>query len=169
MMKKTILSLVTTVALTGCLGYEPLYKETSETLSQVTVGDIRMKEIEVDDGERRSAQLVAQRLRRTFHSESLENHILDVEISEDKTTLAVERDATETRLELNLTAYVVLKDAKGQTVFQTSVMKSAPFNVEDTPFSTDSGKERARSSVVQVIADEIVHRISFYFYNRQKG
>lgn len=165
--KRLFISL-SAVVLSGCFGYEPLYSQGGHVVSDVHVGAVTMKGAEILDGERRSAQLVAQRLHRIFVAGETAPYTLEMSLKEEKTTLALERDATEQRLQLNLIADLQLKDKEGVVVFQTDIETSAPYNVEDTPFGTDSGKERARSSAVKAISDEAVHRVSFYFYNRNK-
>lgn len=168
MMKKSIIVSLSAMILSGCFGYEPLYSQGGHVVADVRVGDIVMDEIDRGFGERRSAQLVAQRLNRIFVAGEGAPYTLNMSLREEKTTLALERDATEQRLQFDLIADMKLKDAENNVVFQTSMETSAPYNVEDTPFGTDSGRERARSSAVKVIADEAVHRVSFYFYNLHK-
>ncbi len=152
----------------ACAGYTPLYLETARQDAAVEVGEVRMDEAEINVGERRPAQLVYRRMKQAFPGrETAPPHVLDITIREDISTLAVRRDASDQRLQLNLTADVTLSDTEGKQVFQAAITRSAAYNVESSPFGTDSGKDRARNSAADALSDEIIQRIALYFNDRK--
>lgn len=168
-MKNVLLASLISLGVTGCFGYNPLYHSIQSTFSDVKVEKVEMDVVEYRSTDRRSAQMLAQRLSQTFTGENTQDYFVSVLLTEEKNTLAVARDASDERLELSIWATVKLKDTQDQVVFQTRVEASAPYNIEDSPYATESGKERARLSAINVLSDEIVHRLSFYFYNQEKA
>ena len=167
-MKKVLLASVLSFSLAGCLGYEPLYDQTQKVMGDVHVAAVKVDEVGYTPTERRSAQMLNQKLSRVFSGQAHASHHIHVTIDEEEETLAVARDASDERVELNLVAQVKLLDSNDNLVYQTRIQSEAPYNLEDSPYATESGKERARLNAVNVLSDEIVHRLSFFFYNMQK-
>jgi len=155
-------------SLTGC-GYSPLYKKTAEEIGHVYVGDVSMVSLGVHAGERRVAQLVHKQLRQSFHSSDQNHYVLSANIREDNVTLAVRRDATDQRLQLNLTADVLLRDSEGKEAFKTTLAASAPYNVEDSPFGTDAGREQARTSAARTLGDEVTYRVIRFLHSAKSN
>ena len=158
-MKKIIATL--TLFLTACSGYAPLYENAGETIDQVVVNDVSMREIERNVGQRRVAQLVQQKLGSIFLSEEGEYN-LNVVIEEDIDSLAVQRDATDLRLSLRLSAEVQLFDKDNKEIFKKFITSAAAYNVEDSPFGTDAGRDFARSSAAQKLGDEITYYVTAF-------
>lgn len=167
-MKKTVFALVAASTLTACMGYTPLYAPIKGEVSSVYVDEVRMTEVEHNVGERRVAQIVANQLRQMFHGESSSDYAVDVSIKETKSTLAVRRDATDQRLQIDLRATVKLsKD--GDQVFETILNSDAAYNVEDSPFGTDQGREQARESAARELSDSIIRRIALFLSEQDKA
>ncbi|MFZ2620052.1 MAG: hypothetical protein WAX89_04185, partial [Alphaproteobacteria bacterium] len=81
---------------------------------------------------------------------------LEVSIEELNRDLAVKRDATVTRTGLDLQARVTLTPQnKADALLETTVSAQSAYNVEATPFSTDSGRVFAREAAADRLADEI--------------
>jgi len=169
MFKLSTILLAATVSLTGCMGYSSLYKQTSEDIGNVYVGNVSVVSLGIKAGERRVAQLVHQRLRYSFHAAEESQYVLSAKIREDNVTLAVRRDATDQRLQLNLSAEVMLHDAEGKEVFKTTIGASAPYNVEDSPFGTDAGREQARTSAARTLGDEVTYRVIRFLHSSKQS
>jgi hypothetical protein len=142
-------------------GYKPLYTAIQEDMSKVTVGEVKMKKVTHKVGERRVSQVVHKKLAQSLNGDG--SYKVDVAITESVSTLAVRRDATDQRLELNLTGDVRVYDEVGQVVFKTDLTSSVAYNVEDTPFATDAGKERAKTAAAIALSDEILRTITLFF------
>lgn len=158
-MKKLITSLA--ILLTGCSGYTALYQDAGETIDQVVVGQVSMREIERNVGQRRVAQLVSQNLRKMFMA-SDGKYDLKIIIEESTSSLAVQRDATDLRLQLSLQAETFLVDQNGKEIYKDFISSSASYNVEDSPFGTDAGRDFARSAAAQKLSDEITYKIAIF-------
>lgn len=160
--KKIILFLC--LFLTAC-GYQPLYTLIDEDISKISVGKVKMRKVVHKVGERRAAQTVYKKLSQAFNGDG--KYKVNVDMLETVSTLAIRRDATDQRSALNLNAYLdIIDTTSGNTIFETTLTSSVAYNVEDTPFATDAGKERAKTSAAIALSDEIIRTVSLYF--RQK-
>ena len=153
--------MISAVTLAGCAGYTPLY-EKADSDAGIRVGDVRMLKVDINVGERRVAQLVTQQLNRAYPNGAADDLTLDVLIEETTSTLAVRRDATVERSQINLTAQVSLAKEDGEKSFETTLSSAAAYNVEDTPYSTESGKVFARESAARTLAEEVIRRIAHW-------
>tara|TARA_R110000868_G_scaffold218576_1_gene468990 strand:+ start:136239 stop:136733 length:495 start_codon:yes stop_codon:yes gene_type:complete len=163
---KKIISLIVVLSLCAC-GYSPVYKQTKELVESVQVREVRMVDIIRSAGERRVAQLTNKRLSQVFIAGEDSAYKLDITIEETKNTLAVLRDATEDRLEIVLQAELTLYNTAGEKVFERSLSAEAPYNVETSPFGTDSGKDRARKSAAISLAEEVIHQVNYFMYTQK--
>jgi len=177
-LRASVLSL--TVFLASC-GYSPLYapgEGASAAAGRVQVGDVavaqgerrpdsRMAQKTKTVGMRRTAQTVAQELKLNFPHSGAEMDTLTVYMEEETTTLAVQRTAAIQRAEIYLRGQMELTDADGKTLLKTGLSTSAPYNVEDTPFSTESGKTYARLTAARNLATEISRRVYLFYSTRE--
>ncbi|MBI1363800.1 MAG: hypothetical protein GC134_07420 [Proteobacteria bacterium] len=161
-MRKALLALCATLLLTACAGYSPLYKSLEgDGLADVYVRHIAMQQVKRAAGERRVAQLMTQRLMRRFSGGPEAPYALEISVEEVLSTIAVRRDATDQRYNLQLNGRVYLfKD--GEKVLDEILSTSAAYNVEDSPYSTESGRDRARQSASNTLSDEVLLRVSRY-------
>lgn len=164
-MKKFVLSLC--VALAAC-GYSPVYKTSKEGFSEVYVANVTSYLEKGSVGERRVAQMTAKRLEQMFYGNVNAPYHLYLQVEERRTTLAVLRDATEDRFSLLLRGELELRDHNGKTLLNRVVDARAPYNVEDSPYSTDVGRDRARQSASIVLADEAAFAVNQFLFT-QKG
>ena len=164
-MKKTT-ALLAAALLSACAGYTPLYTPVNgEHLAQkVQVGDVYMTLLaEKNVGERRVAQVVGQELRQDFGNSGADMDTLRVGIREDSSRRALRRTALVEREQLTLTGQVDIYDAQGKHIFQTSVGTSTAYNVQNTPYGTESGKTYARLTAARNLADEIARRVALFY------
>lgn len=157
------LALAATV--TAC-GYSPLYAPgagASSAASRMQVGTVEVAQETKNVGQRRTAQTVAQELKLNFPHTGAQLDTLTVHMTEDTTTLAVQRTAAIQRAEIYLYGDIELTDASGKRLLKTSLSTSAPYNVENTPFSTESGKTYARLTAARNLAAEISRRVYLFY------
>lgn len=152
--------------LASCGGYAPLYAPAagaSHVATQVSVGTVQMERIDEENvGQRRVAQVVSQRLRQDFAGSAAAD-VLTVSITEQANALALRRTKLVEREQLNLVGKVQLTSADGRALFATEVGASTAYNVETTPYSTESGKTFARLTAADNLAEEIIRRVALYY------
>ncbi|MCP5405661.1 MAG: hypothetical protein H6922_05525 [Pseudomonadaceae bacterium] len=158
--------------LAACAGYTPLYAPASAAgnlAERVEVGTVEMAYIREENvGERRVAQAVSQRLRQDFPHAGTDKDVLAISITEEAAALALRRTALVEREQLSLTAHITLTDPQGAVLYTGGVGSSAAYNVETTPYSTESGKNFARQSAAENLAEEIIRRLALYYHQHPK-
>ena len=155
-MKKIWLFLLTFAFISACASYQPLLSVVS---NGVYVAEVKMANPNKNVGERRIAQAVRQNLLKSFPVTNHQNYVLTVSIEETETTLAIEQDATAERLRLLLNAVVLLKQ-RDNKILSTDLSADAAFNVEDTPFSTESGRTFAREAAARTLSQVITQEVT---------
>lgn len=162
-MKRTLSLFGVILLLSACSGYTPLYQITQNATQSVSVGPIKMRDIEINVGQRRVAQIVRQKLLQSFpHSDG--EYSIHLTVEEETSSLAVRRDATESRLRLSLAAFLTLQNTKGDVVFKRDFTVSSAYNVEDSPFGTDAGRDHARLSASAMLVDEVIDIVNLYLH-----
>lgn len=164
-MKKTT-ALLAAALLSACAGYSPLYTPVNgENLAQkVQVGDVFMTRLaEKNVGERRVAQVVHQHLRHDFGQTGGELDTLTVGIREDSSPLALRRTALVEREQLTVTGNITILSPAGDKIFNTEVAASTAYNVQTTPYGTESGKTYARLTAARNLAEEITRRVALFY------
>lgn len=161
-------TLLSAMLLAGC-GYSPLYAPqagAAQAASRVSVGTVQMVNPEKNVGQRRVAQVVSQRLQLQFPGQPGNADVLEMNIRESATTLSIETTAAIKRAQITLEGNVVIMAADGTQRLNTSVSANAAYNVENTPYSTESGKTYARLTAARNLADEAARRV-YLFYRTQ--
>lgn len=167
--------LLAPLALVSC-GYTPLYapgEGAAEAAQYVQIGEISMGTVkatyatgmndEHNLGHRRIAQTVSQQLKLDFPAAGPEADVLTVTINENTGTLAVQSTAVVQRAQIVLTGYITLTSPNGHKLLHTTIQTTAPYNVESTPYSTESGKTYAGLTAARNLADEISTRLALYY------
>ena len=151
--------------LTAC-GYTPLYAPsygTATAVQHAQIGEVTMAKTAKNVGERRVAQLVSQRLQLAFPYQSAQADTISVEILEDTSTLALSTTAATRRAQINLEGTVTITNPAGKQILNTKLTTAAPYNVENTPYATESGKTYARLNAARTLADEITRRLALFY------
>jgi outer membrane lipopolysaccharide assembly protein LptE/RlpB len=163
-MKKTLSLLFFPLILSSC-GYQPLYAPAGENLAfhRVEVGTVEASNVKLLPGERRAAQRVAQKLRIDYPDAAATLDVLDINITEQTATLAVQKTATTARAEIMLNAHAKLTSPEGKVLLATDINASSAYNVEDSPYSTESSKDFARLVAADNLATEISRRVALYY------
>lgn len=160
------LLVVALFGLAAC-GFEPLYGETERgtatenLLSRVTVSPIPD----------RIGQLVRIELtnRLTPRPAPKPLYVVTVELSESKQGLAVRRDASATRANLNITAkFVFTRIGQEQSLLSGEIRSVNGFDILTSDFATLAAEKDARRRGARDIADAIVDRIAIHL-SRTRG
>lgn len=157
-------------SLTAACGYSPMYapgQGAAMAAGRVQVGTVEISDPGINVGERRVASKVSQRLRLDFPNTRPQSDVLNVTIVEDTNALAVQRNSAIARAQITLTAHIRLISAEGNELLKTSLSTNTTYNVEDSPFSTESGKSFAQVVAAGNLAEEISRRVVLYY--RTKG
>lgn len=156
------------MSLVSC-GYTPLYAPQMEggtVAAHLQVGTVEMATTKINVGERRVAQTVAQQLKLQYPDVAASMDTLEVTIKETTTTLAVESTAAVQRAKLTLDGSMTITDLNGKVVLRTAVSTGTAYNVESTPYSTETGKTFARLTAARNLADEISRRVVLFYRTR---
>lgn len=167
---KKLACVLSAVMLTGCFGYQPMYAKKSGDLSRVYVEKVTVSQEEesMGKGQRRVAQLMNRSLKEVFNNNSGDLSLL-VDVHENENALAIQRDATEERLELILTVTATLMNNEtGKEDLRSVFDVISHYNIQETPYATESGVERARKSAASSAAEEVVHRVSLFLNQENK-
>jgi hypothetical protein len=157
-------ALLLPLSLAAC-GYTPLYAPAGENLAfhKVEVGTVEAGNVKLLPGERRAAQRVAQKLRIDYPDAAATLDVLDINITEQTATLAVAKTATTARAEIILNAHAKLTSPEGKVMLMADVNASSAYNIEDSPYSTESSKDFARLVAADNLATEISRRVALYY------
>lgn len=157
------------VLLASC-GYSPLYVPNAgdtAASAQVRVGEVTMDKTARNLGERRVAQTVSQRLQLDYPARAEGLDTLKVNIEESTSALATQRTAALQRAQINLLGNIEITDAQGKTVLRTSLSTSSAYNVESSPYSTETGKSYARLTAARNLAEDISTRVALFYKTRK--
>ncbi len=147
--------------LTGC-GYSPLYAPAvaGAGLAPVQLGPVAMTSVAIEPGQRLIAQEVRQRLAQSYPGAA--GATLAVELTETTSALALERTATVRRAQIMVAATVQLLGDDGTVLETIPLSANVAYNVENKPFSTESGKSFARQMAARNLADAIARRVALW-------
>lgn len=163
-------TLAATSFLAAC-GYTPLYAPgagSADAASRVQIGDVVMSHPLNNVGERRVAQTLSQQLKLDFPESSIDMDTVAITINEASDNLAVQRTAIVQRVQITLEAHIILTDPNGHKLLDTTTNTTVPYNVQDTPYSTESSKTFARLTGARNLADEVSRRL-YLFYSTHKN
>lgn len=170
-MKLLRLTPLPALLLAAC-GYTPLYAPSeggANAAQYVQIGNVAMAAVEKNVGQRRVAQTVAQELKLDFPSAGPDMDTATITITEGTSTLAVQRTAAVQRAQINLSGNVIITNADGKRLLNTNIATNAAYNVENTPYSTESGKTFARLTAARNLAAEISRRLSLFYRTHPGG
>lgn len=157
MFKSAFLSVAAAVFLTACSQYLPLYAQGAATT--LRIGDVQMKEVKNNVGERRIAQQVHRQLKQRFPADVEASYTLFVDIDDATQQLAVDEDGTEQRAMTTLYAYLKVLDQQSKPILEARVQASSSYTVEDEPMATEAGLRRARESSGYALTEAISQRM----------
>lgn len=167
--RPSLLSLLSPLFLLSACGYAPLYAPAPGDVAasaHVQIGQVTVATQTKNVGQRRVAQTVSQRLQLDYpnHNSSLDT--ATVAIEENTSTLAMQRTSALQRAQINLRGRLEVTSPQGQTLLRTDLSTTSAYNVESSPYSTESGKSYARLTAARTLADEISRRLALYYRTR---
>lgn len=168
----------------GACGFQPLYARNGnsgvpEELMRVQIGSItdpapgqlrsfrRDYPIEND----RSRQLL-----RNFLSDDLatrtgsakRDYVLDIQLIEPRTNVAIDRSDTTLRYGYSVVAYFQLRDTAGRNLLTGSSTSQTSFAVSQSEFATIANQRDARERAMQEISVDIRNQLAAYFFTQAK-
>jgi LPS-assembly lipoprotein len=170
-------------ALAAC-GFQPLYARhdgggVPEQLARVRIGAItdpapgtlrsfRDYPIEND----RSRQLL-----RNYLSDDLSprggagrtDYVLDIQILEPRTNVAIDRSDTTLRYGYAVVAYFQLKDAANRAITSGASTSTTSFAVSQSEFATISSQKDARDRAMQEISADIRNQLAAFFFSQARA
>jgi len=175
------LLLVAATALAGC-GFHPLYSRNDpanvpEELMRVQIGSISDPAPGTIRSFRRDYPIENDRSRqilRNFLSDDLatrggtapREYVLDVQLIEPRTNVAIDRSDTVLRYGYSVYAYFQLKDRSGRAVFAGSSSSATTFSVSQSEYATIANQKDARERAMQEISVDIRNQLAAYFFTQ---
>lgn len=160
--RKVVLAvlLCLTAALPAC-GFAPLY-------GQKTQDALARNDVEVDNIPDRDGQYLRNYLIDRLYSSGRPGasaYLLKFgPIATTTTNLGIQRDATETRAELDLSVTMELVDKKtGQTVLKRDIKNSGGYNLLDNQLSALTSRQNTTESILRALGDQVVTELTLYF------
>jgi LPS-assembly lipoprotein len=142
-------------------GFHPLYAETRRAADEPTLAAIKVMPI----ADRMGQQLeLSLREQLNPHDLSLETRYqLSITLAVSRADLGIQRDATATRGQVNVTAIIVLADAKtAKVLYRASAHSLSAFNVVNDAFAAQVAQDDSDLRTVRDLADEIRTRIAIF-------
>ena len=153
------------LGLTACgtsRGFTPLYQNTGNPATEVGIRQVVVTNPGREVGERRAAQIVGQELNRFYAAGAGTAYTLDIALTESWETLALRRDATDERFELRLLGRVSFYDPHGRLQHTAVATTRAPYNVQTSPYATETARQNARETAARALAQEIQRRVLLF-------
>lgn len=174
--------LIAGLPLAAC-GFQPLYARNGnagvpDELMRVQIGSIsdpapgqlrsfRSYPIEND----RSRQLLRNFLSddlSTRAGSSQREYVLDVQLIEPRTNVAIDRSDTTLRYGYSVVAYFQLKDLGGRLLLAGSSTSATSFAVSQSEYATIANQQDARERSMQEISVDIRNQLAAFFFTRTK-
>lgn len=155
------------VLLAGC-GFEPMYGAESDGSLAADLSQVQVERISDRVGQKLHNAL-RDRMNRGGAPDRPAFR-LQVSVSENTRQLAIRKDETTARANLQLSAIFHLFDAEtGATLMTGKARATSSYNVLDSNFATLSAERDAQNRAVRVLANEITLRVGGFLYDRRSG
>jgi LPS-assembly lipoprotein len=142
-------------------GFHPLYAESHRVADEPALAAIRVMPIADRMGQQLELSLREQLNPRGLSVEP--RYRLSVTLAVARADLGIQRDATATRGQVNVTASIVLADAKTSAVLYRGAAHSlSAFNVVNDAFAAQVAQDDSDSRTVRDLADEIRTRLAIF-------
>lgn len=153
------------LVLAAC-GYKPLYERTD---SGAVGDDLAMVQVDVirDRTGQQLHNVLRDRINPTGRPAS-PRYALEVELTESREALAIRKDETATRYNLNQSAQFALRDLETSRVVLSGTSEAATsYNVLTNDFSNISAENDARRRGVREIGENLRTRLAVFFNARR--
>lgn len=149
----------------GC-GFHPIYGEAAQEREYPELAGIVV--LPIRD---RYGQQLELALREAFNPEGLRvkpRYRLTVRPAVARTDLGLQRDASSTRAQINVTANIVLADAQtGKVIYSSFTQSTTDFNILEDGYATEVNEQDARRRTVRDLTQEIRTRLALFLRNRR--
>lgn len=149
------------LALSGC-GFSPIYGSFGNDADV----SAKLNNVEISNISNREGQVLRNLLiDRMYHNGRPENttSILEISLKSNEISLGLQKDATTSRQEHNLTATYVLKDKNGNELTRGTARSIVSYNKLDPQYGTLASKQNASDRAIKEVSEQIINRISLYF------
>ena len=147
--------------LTGC-GFSPIYGSFSNNPKiSADMNNVAIANIPEHEGQMLRNYLID----RMYHKGRPENPTTTLEIilKSSEISLGLQKDATTSRQEYNLTANYTLKDKSARTLASGTARSIVSYNKLDAQYGTLASRKNASERAVKEVSEQIINRISLYF------
>jgi len=142
-------------------GFHPLYAESRRAADEPALAAIAVQPIADRMGQQLELSLREQLNPRGLSVEH--RYRLSVTLYVSRADLGIQRDATATRGQVNVTANIVLADAKtAKVLYRGSAHSLSAFNVVNDAFAAQVAQDDSDSRAVRDLADEIRTRLAIF-------
>ena len=152
--------LLVMLPLAAC-GFHPLYAESRRVADEPALAAIKVMPIADRIGQQLELSLREQLNPRGLSLEP--RYQLGVTLAVSRVDLGIQRDATATRGQVNVTATIVLADAKtAKVLYRAAAHSLSTFNVVNDAFAAQVAQDDSDSRTVRDLADEIRTRVAIF-------
>jgi LPS-assembly lipoprotein len=186
MMMRRLLIIPALLAATalGACGFQPLYARgggdgVPDELTRVRIGSISDPAADQLRNFRRDYPIENDRSRqilRNFLSDDLSprggggatqrEYVLDVQLIEPRTNIAIDRSDTTLRYGYSVVAYFQLKTNAGRSLFAGTSSSATTFAVSQSEYATIASQRDARERAMQEISVDIRNQLAAYFFTQ---
>ncbi len=159
--------MVALLSLSGC-GFEPMYGTHSATAEAVDVAlpNIDIGNIPDRDGQYLRNQLI-DRLYTSGRPADAPYLLTFSKLQKNITDLGIQKDATATRAEVQITAHMELVDkSTNKPVLQRDLKTVGAYNLLDDQLATIVSQQKITESILQEMKDDAVTELGLYFRRR---
>jgi LPS-assembly lipoprotein len=178
-----LLVLLAATPLAAC-GFQPLYARGGNTgvpeeLMRVRIGSITDPTYDQLRSFRRDYPIENDRSRqllRNFLSDDLttrsgaarHDYVLDIQLIEPRTNVAIDRSDTTLRYGYSVIAYFYLREASGRSLLTGTSTSQTTFAVSQSEYATIASQRDARERAMQEISTDIRNQLAAYFFTQAK-
>lgn len=150
------------VLLSAC-GFQPIYGTSRSSDSPVAAA---LNQVTIANIPDRQGQILRNRLIDRFYHNGRPTdptHTLSITITATEIDLAIQKDATASRRQLNLNADYRLTDQQGREVQSGTARSIVSYNKLQAQYGTLASRDNALDRALQEVAEQITNRVSLYF------
>lgn len=147
--------------LAGC-GFSPIYGSFGNNAGvSAELNNVMIANIPNRDGQMLRNHLID----RMYHNgrPSSPTSTLEINLRSNEISLGLQKDATTSRQEYNLTATYVLKDKNSRELTRGTARSIVSYNKLDPQYGTLASRHNASERAVKEVSEQIINRISLYF------
>jgi LPS-assembly lipoprotein len=165
----------------GACGFQPLYARSGtsgvpDELTRVQIGSISDPAADQLRNFRRDYPIENDRSRqilRNYLSDDLSprgggatqrDYILDIQLIEPRTNIAIDRSDTTLRYGYSVVAYFQLRTNAGRSLFAGTSSSATTFAVSQSEYATIASQRDARERAMQEISVDIRNQLAAYFF-----